>query len=152
MEAQFARLVSAIVYQLYARNPESISSDILYILHVVCDLLAKALMQYFSAQKKALQNCTLIFLLPSSSFEYFGKERMGALSSFNQSRKWSKTSGSSSGRFITPSIASSKFVQKAPLKEEESSHRSFLLTLYVLIFGAVAMWMVTVSSWRAVSS
>jgi hypothetical protein len=52
MEAKFARLVSIVIDQLYARNPESVSSNMVYILHFVYDLIGKSVDAVFLCPKE----------------------------------------------------------------------------------------------------
>ena len=76
MEAQFARLVSILVYQLYAGKPESISSNMLYILHVVYDLAGKSVNAVFLCLNAKLHTDVLVSQL---IFAIFWERKNGCL-------------------------------------------------------------------------
>jgi hypothetical protein len=77
MEAQFARLVSVLVYQLYTSKSESISSNILYILHVVYDLVGKSVNAVFLCPKESFAKLHADVLVSQLIFGIFWKSHVG---------------------------------------------------------------------------
>jgi hypothetical protein len=79
MEAQFARLVSVLVDQLYARKPESISSDMLYILHVVYDLVGESINAVFLCPKEGFAKLHVDVLVSQFIFRLFRERKNGCV-------------------------------------------------------------------------